>query len=53
MNIGREVGVVFAVRLPVVALQVLQGDRQAERPAETTAQPAEATAQAAAAAAER
>ncbi len=49
MNLGREIGVVFAVRLPVVALQMLQSDRPVERPAETTAQPAEAAAQPAAA----
>ncbi len=50
MNIGREIGTVFAVRLPVVALQVLvqDGDRPVERPAEVaTAQPAEAAAAAA------
>ncbi len=39
MNIGREIGVVFAVRLPPAVLQMLQDGRQAERPAETAAQP--------------
>ncbi len=39
MNLGREIGVVFAVRLPIAVLQTLQDGRQAERPAEPAAQP--------------
>ncbi len=44
MNIGREVGVVFAVRLPITALQVLQDGKSVERPTEPAAQPVAAAA---------